>query len=106
MPSSSTATQVPATQPQQPAAGKDQIAQVVESEFPTYDKDGSGALSSTEFASWMVKLKTDTDPATKADSSTTKKWIAQAFAQADSDKSKTVSMAELESFLSQGAAKS
>ncbi len=71
-------------------------------EFPSYDKDSNGALSETEFASWMVALKTASDPTTKAESAEVKKWIGQAFASADADKSKSVSKTELTGFLSQG----
>ena len=86
---------------EQPATGS-QVAQVVDTEFPTYDKDGDGKLSQVEFSAWMVALKTKSDPATKADSPATKKWNTAAFAQADTDKSKSVSKDELTGFLSKG----
>lgn len=79
-----------------------QIAQVVDTQFPTYDKDGDGKLNKAEFAQWMVALKSQTDPSTKADAPTTKKWVGSAFAQADTDKDKAVSKTELTGFLSQG----
>lgn len=79
-----------------------QIAQVVDTQFPTYDKDGDGKLNKTEFAQWMVALKSQTDPSTKADAPATKKWVGTAFAQADTDKDKEVSKTELTGFLSQG----
>ena len=87
-----------ATQP----ASSDQVAQVIDTEFPTYDKNGDGKLSAAEFGDWMVALKTKTDPATKPGAPETKKWVAAAFAQADTDKSKSLSKPELTSFLSQG----
>lgn len=83
----------------QPAASKDQIAQVVESEFPTYDKDGDGTLNSREFGAWMVALRTQSDSSAKTDGAEMKKWTATAFAQADTDKSKSVSKPELTTFL-------
>ncbi|MEG3123479.1 EF-hand domain-containing protein [Sphingomonas sp. GB1N7] len=87
----------------QPAPAKaEQVAAVVGKEFPTYDKNKDGKLDSAEFASWMVALKTASDPATKADSQDTKTWIGQAFASADTDKNKSVSMTELNAFLAQG----
>lgn len=79
-----------------------QIAQVVDTQFPTYDKDGDGQLSKAEFTQWMVALKSQTDPSTKAEAPATKKWVGTAFAQADTDKSKKVSKTELTGFLSQG----
>ena len=97
-PAPQTATAAPA---EQPATGS-QVAQVVDTEFPTYDKDGDGKLSQMEFSAWMVALKTKSDPATKADSPATKKWNTAAFAQADTDKSKSVSKDELTGFLSKG----
>lgn len=99
-PASDPATATPA-QGQVQANGS-QIAQVVETQFPTYDKNGDGQLSKAEFAQWMVALKSQTDPSTKADAPATKKWVGTAFTQADTDKSKAVSKAELTSFLSQG----
>ena len=89
------------TQGQVQANGS-QIAKVVDTQFPTYDKDGDGKLSKAEFAQWMVALKSQTDPSTKADAPTTKKWVGSAFAQADTDKDKAVSKTELTGFLSQG----
>lgn len=87
----------------QPATGATQIAQVVDTEFPSYDKDGNGGLNKAEFASWMVALKTASDPATKATDQATKTWVGTAFAQADKDKSAAVSKAEVTAFLAQGA---
>ncbi|WP_242137452.1 EF-hand domain-containing protein [Sphingomonas sp. TREG-RG-20F-R18-01] len=86
----------------QPATGT-QVADVVGTEFPTYDKDHDGALSAREFGAWMVALKTASDPSTKATAPATKSWIAQAFAQADTDKNKKVSKGELTTFLSAAA---
>lgn len=91
-------TQQAATQP----ASGDQVAQVVDTEFAGYDKNGDGKLNTAEFGAWMVALKTKTDPSTKAGTPETKKWIDAAFAQADTDKSKSLSKTELVSFLSQG----
>jgi len=87
----------------QPATKADQIAQVVNTEFPTYDKDSNGALNEAEFGTWMVALKTASDPTTKAESASTKAWVDQAFATADTDKNKSLSKTELTGFLSKGA---
>ncbi|RMB34235.1 hypothetical protein C8J47_1956 [Sphingomonas sp. PP-F2F-G114-C0414] len=86
---------------EQPATGS-QVAQVVDTEFPTYDKNGDGKLSAAEFAGWMVALKTKTDPSTKPDAPETKKWVSAAFAQADTDKNKSLTKTEVTSFLTQG----
>lgn len=84
----------------EPAAAT-QVADVVTKEFPSYDKNGDGNLSAKEFDSWMVALKTASDPSTKATAPATKTWLNQAFAQADTDKNKKVSQTELTGFLSQ-----
>ncbi|MEG3083055.1 EF-hand domain-containing protein [Sphingomonas sp. PB2P12] len=86
---------------EQPATGS-QVAQVVDTEFPTYDKNGDGKLSATEFSGWMVALKTKTDPSTKPNAPETKKWVSAAFAQADADKNKSLTKTEVTSFLTQG----
>ncbi|MCK8456864.1 MULTISPECIES: EF-hand domain-containing protein [Sphingomonas] len=106
-PAQTAPTQAGPSQPAQTAqamqpASSDQVAQVIDTEFPTYDKNGDGKLSAAEFGDWMVALKTKTDPATKPGAPETKKWVAAAFAQADTDKSKSLSKPELTSFLSQG----
>ena len=85
------------------ATGSTQIAQVVTTEFPTYDKNADKSLDKGEFGQWMVALKTASDPSTKAGDPATRKWIDGAFASADTDKSKSVSQAELTTYLSQGA---
>lgn len=94
------------TAPSDPAAAEpqatgDQIATVVNQEFPIYDKDGDGALNKAEFSGWMLALKSASDPSTKAEDPKTKTWMTQAFAQADSDKSQSVTKAELTAFLAQ-----
>lgn len=86
----------------QPAAGA-QVAQIVEAEFPKYDKDGKGQLTEQQFGEWMVALRSASEPGVTADKPEVKAWVKQAFAQADKDKSRAVSKAELTSFLSQSA---
>ncbi len=90
-----------ATTTAQPASG-DQVAQAVDTQFATYDKNADGKLDKTEFSSWMVALKTASDPATKADSPATKKWVGAAFAQADTDKNSSLDKTEVTGFLAQG----
>lgn len=78
-----------------PANQDAQVAQVLDAEFPTYDKDQSGSLSKAEFAAWMDTLKSKADPSAKPDAA----WNTAAFAKADGDKSKSVTKEELASFL-------
>lgn len=75
---------------------------LIASEFPAYDKDTSGTLDKTEFASWMSALKAKTNAKPMAAAEMTK-WSDGAFATADKDKSKTVTLAELQTYLTQGA---
>ena len=86
----------------EPAKTGDQVATVVQTEFPTYDANKDGKLEKAEFASWMVKLKQASDPKASATSAETKSWVNAAFAQADKDKSQSVTQPELVGFLSQG----
>ena len=81
--------------------GTDQIAQVVEAEFPTYDKDANGSLNTAEFGTWMVALRSATDKSVTAESKEMKAWAKSAFAQADADKSKSITKIELTGFLAQ-----
>ena len=85
-----------------PANPGAQVADVVNGEFGTYDKNKNGSLSKTEFGAWMTALRTKADPSVKDDAAN-KSWVAQAFTQADTDKSKSVSKDELTNFLSQGS---
>lgn len=99
-PAGDTATQ-PA--PSGSAATPAQIAQIVNTEFPTYDADKSGDLNQAEFAAWMKKLRTATEPSVDPESEQVKTWIGQAWTAADADKSGAVSKEELTGFLSRGA---
>ncbi len=93
--SMSTTTGTSAATPSDPKA-------LIASEFPSYDKDANGALNKTEFASWMGALKAKSgEPAMPAAEMT--KWSDGAFATADKDKSTSVSLAELTTYLTAGA---
>jgi hypothetical protein len=86
-----------------PAAAGTPAGDIINREFAGYDKDGDGVLNEAEFDAWMVALKKASDPTTDASAPDTKSYLAKAFAQADADKSKTVSKPELTAFLSQPA---
>lgn len=85
------------------AASPAQIAQIVDQEFPTYDGDGNGDLNEAEFAAWMKRLRSATDPTADPESAEVKAWIGQAYAAADADKSGGVNKTELTGFLSRGS---
>ena len=108
---STTTTQMPTPSAGQPATTTSETTTtatvadpkaLIASEFPTYDKDTSGNLDKTEFAAWMgaLKAKTDAKPMPAAEM---KKWSDGAFATADTDKSKTVTLAELQTYLTKSA---
>lgn len=85
------------------AATPAQIAQIVNTEFPTYDSDKNGDLNQGEFAAWMKKLRAATEPTIDTESEQVKTWIGQAWTVADADKSGAISKEELTGFLSRGA---
>lgn len=119
-PQSATAQAAPATTPDataaQPASSQaanatsssatpapTQVAQVVDQQFATYDKDGDGALSKAEFSAWMTALKSQAPTAPKESPAQQTAWNDAAFKQADGDKSASVTKTELTSFLVKGA---
>jgi hypothetical protein len=75
---------------------------LIASEFPTYDKNADGNLDKVEFATWMgaLKAKTNAKPMGAAEMT---KWSDGAFATADADKSKSVTLVELQNYLTKGA---
>lgn len=85
------------------AATPEQIEQLVETQFATYDKDAKGELSEEQFGEWMVALRSASEPNLQPDAPETQQWIGQAFAQADTDRSSGVSKAELTGFLAPSA---
>lgn len=79
-----------------------QVAQVVDQQFGSYDKNGDGQLDKAEFAAWMDALKAQANVSEPAASRTA--WNDAAFKQADGDKSASVTKTELTGFLVKGAA--
>lgn len=84
-----------------PATSPAEVASIVANEFPGYDRNRDGALDQAEFGDWMLKLKTIADPASTANAAASKTWVNAAFAQADSDRSRSLTLGELTGFLSQ-----
>lgn len=87
----------PSAQAQPNANPADAVAAVVAADWNTYDTDKNGALSKEEFARWMIALR-EKSPQQQpvADINA---WTNAAFAQADKDKSSTVTQTELQAFL-------
>ncbi len=83
----------------QPAATQDQVAQAVDRDFGTYDKDSNGTLSQTEFGTWIGTLRKASEPSFQPGSPDANTWIGQAFAATDLDRNRSVDKAELTTFL-------
>ncbi len=96
--------QVPSSQPAQQPANAEQIAQIVDQGFPTYDKDGDGNLTGEEFGAWMIALRSATEPTFTGESAADKEWLGRALAAADADNSGGVTNPELKTFLAPAAA--
>jgi hypothetical protein len=107
--STTTTTQTPATPPSDPATPTTETTStttttpsdpkaLIASEFPAYDKDSNGTLNKSEFATWIGALKEKADGRPTPPAELTK-FADGAFATADTDKSKTVTLAELQTYL-------
>jgi hypothetical protein len=100
------ATPAPTGETAAPAAGAAQapanttsaVASVVSTDWAKYDKNNDGNLSKEEFAAWMTTLR-EQNPAQKEAVKDVGAWTTAAFAQADKDKSGSVTKTELETFL-------
>lgn len=104
-----TADQASPAQPASPgdpaattSAPSSPVAAVIESGFPTYDKDKSGSLSAPEFKQWIADLKTQeqTSEGKPADAAAANQYAGTAWKAADKNKDGKVSKDELTAFLS------
>lgn|GEM_PF-847229 len=76
------------------------VQKLVDAEFPTYDINKNDELEPAEFRKWVLALHDASGEANAAkDPSAKAKWANAAFATADTDKSKKVTKAEMNSFL-------
>ena len=84
-----------------PAPREQQVAQLVEAEFPAYDADKSGDLEEPEFTKWLLALHAaGGDAKSKSmDQAAKLKWAKDGFAAADADKSNKISKTEMSKFL-------
>jgi hypothetical protein len=96
-PSSSTPPSDPSAATTAPSPSNDPKA-IIASEFPTYDKDGSGGLNKGEFDTWLTALK-DKSGGTPMKPADKTSWLKTAFTTADKDKDKAVSLTELTDYL-------
>ena len=76
------------------------VQKLVDAEFPTYDANKNDELEPAEFRKWVLALHDASGGANAAkDPSAKAKWANAAFTTADTDKSKKVSKAEMNTFL-------
>ena len=101
VPATPEATTAEATTTTVAAAPEDPKA-LVASEFPAYDKDSNQMLDRTEFAAWMAALKAKNGEKPMATAAMAK-WTNGAFSAADKDKSKSLTLAEVQTYLTAGA---
>ncbi|WNO54649.1 hypothetical protein [Stakelama saccharophila] len=81
----------------------DQVGAMIDSQFGTYDADGSGDLNAAEFNNWMASLRSTSEPGFDPSAASSQQWMTQAYAQADADHDGGVSKTELTTFLAGSA---
>ena len=86
-----------------PSAQANDPETILKTEFPVYDKDSSGSLSKDEFSTWLLALKKAAPQQTPLTDAQQSEWLGKAFTDADSDKSTSVSLAELTTYLTRGS---
>lgn len=91
----------PAAQANQQVPGRpatpEQLRAIIEQQFSTYDVDGSGELSQSEFTTWVSQLRA-ANPAGQS-AADTSNWAEAAFKAADTNNSGGVDKQELAAFL-------
>ena len=92
-----------AATPATPSAQANDPQTILKNEFPVYDKDASGSLSKDEFSSWLLALKKAAPQQTPLTDTQQSEWLGKAFTDADADKSTSVSLAELTTYLTRGS---
>lgn len=80
-----------------------QVNQIVDAEFASYDGDGDGNLTKAEFAKWIIAMRdaaqTQGAELPTLDKASKDKWANAAFTSADTDKSRKISKVEMSSYL-------
>lgn len=81
--------------------GNPQVVAFVNSQFPAADTNGDGSLSKEEFDAWVSKMKVAEaqQQGKTVDQAEVTNYATVAFAQADADKSQSISRTELTQFL-------
>jgi hypothetical protein len=99
----STDTSATPAMPATPSAQANDPATILKTEFPVYDKDANGDLNKDEFSTWLLALKKAAPQQTMLTDQQQTEWLGKAFTDADADKSTSISLAELTSYLTRGA---
>lgn len=86
-----------------PSAQANDPETILKTEFPVYDKDANGDLSKDEFSTWLLALKKAAPQQTPLTDAQQTEWLGKAFTDADADKSTSVSLAELTTYLTRGS---
>lgn len=89
--------------PATPSAQANDPATILKTEFPVYDKDANGDLNKDEFSTWLLALKKAAPQQTMLTDQQQTEWLGKAFTDADADKSTSISLAELTTYLTRGA---
>lgn len=92
---------VPAAPAPAPAVPTD-VKSAIAADFANWDKDASGTLTKAEFGEWMTALEVRANkPAVAAADKDS--WLTGLFGKADADKSATVTVAEVTTYLAPAA---
>ena len=76
------------------------VQKLVDAEFPIYDVNKNGNLESAEFSNWVLALYDESgDANAPKDAASKAKWSKAAFATADADTNKSISIIEMNRFL-------
>lgn len=89
--------------PATPSAQANDPATILKTEFPVYDKDANGDLNKDEFSTWLLALKKAAPQQTTLTDQQQTEWLGKAFTDADADKSTSISLAELTTYLTRGS---
>lgn len=99
----STGTDATPATPATPSAQANDPATILKTEFPVYDKDASGSLNKDEFSTWLLALKNAAPQQTPLTDQQQSEWLGKAFTDADADKSTSITLAELTTYLTRGS---
>ncbi len=92
------ATHAQQPQPSQSANAEQTLDAAVAADWPRYDHGGKGHLTTEEFSSWLIELRTQSNGTTE-DPAKLKAWADTSFAKADGNTDRQVTPEEFTQFL-------